>query len=116
MKKCNACGRDVPTGDYHPNLRGGLCTRCAKMLGPLRTWTAKIEVRTSRGVLALDAADSPLDLLRDQTNVAVREAEQYVSDVSTVEVVIYKFTIARGRRRDRSFSVFRDRRGQVRYQ
>jgi hypothetical protein len=80
-----------------------------------RTWTATIDIEQFGGIATLDASVSEYDLLRDQTNVAVREAAMFLDDDSTIRVNIFKRTHARGIEHDRSFSVFRDRRGVVRY-
>lgn len=85
------------------------------MARPDRRWTAVIRVRDGRDVVDIPATDSEYDLLRDQTVTAVREAAPLVTDLSHVEVILFKTTDARGTERDRSFSVFRDRRGELRY-
>jgi hypothetical protein len=82
----------------------------------MRTWTAQIEVDYPGAALVVESIESEYDLLRDQINAAVGEAVRYLSDTSWVRVVLYKTTKQGGTRKDRSFSVFRDRRGQVRYQ
>jgi hypothetical protein len=80
-----------------------------------RTWTATIQVRTPRsGMVVLDATVSRWDLLRDQTDVAVREAAVLLEE-GEVSVVLHKTTKARGTERDRLFTVYRDKRGVVRY-
>jgi siroheme synthase len=82
-----------------------------------RTWTAKVEVRRGNTVALVDAKPSEYDLLHDQTVAAVREAEVMLTDDAVcVHVVLYKTTKARGTEKDRTYHVFRDRRGQVRYQ
>jgi hypothetical protein len=83
----------------------------------MRTWTAKIEVRRGNLVALLDAQPSEWDLMRDQTSAAVREASVMLTDDAVqVHVILHKTTKARGTEKDRTFYVFRDRRGQVRYQ
>ena len=84
-----------------------------------RKWTATIVVvdRRTRRSTTLEASESPSDLLRDQTASAVEEA--YLlgvvdQDAYDVEVVLEKATRA-GRRRDRSYRPFLDRRGVLRY-
>lgn len=82
-----------------------------------RTWTAAVEVRESLGgrvIVEIPAATSEYDLLRDQTQAAVRESLVLLEE-GEVSVVLYKTTQARGTERDRSFTVSRDRRGVVRY-
>lgn len=79
-----------------------------------RTWTATIQVRTRSGMVVLDATTSRWDLLRDQTDVAVREAAVLLEE-GEVSVVLHKTTKARGTERDRLFTVYRDKRGAVRY-
>lgn len=82
-----------------------------------RTWSAKVEVRRAGTTYILDAKPSEYDLLRDQANAAVREASVMLTDDAVcVHVVLYKTTKARGTEKDRTYHVFRDRRGQVRYQ
>lgn len=83
----------------------------------MRTWTAIIRVETFRGATEMAAEDSKADLLRDQTQAAVREAAVLLDDTTpqTVRVVLVKRTQARGAERDRSFTVYRDRRGVLRY-
>jgi hypothetical protein len=83
-----------------------------------RTWSASIEVRTAYQVVAFDATPSEYDLLRDQTDAAVREAASLVDvdGARDVTVVLWKRTAARGLERDRSFAVYRDKHGDLRYQ
>lgn len=83
-----------------------------------RTWTATIEVREGRVLTVLDATRSEYDLLRDQTDVAVREAASLGLLVwpNETHVVLWKTTKARGTEKDRTFHVFQDRRGVVRYE
>lgn len=84
-----------------------------------RTWTADIVVydRKARVTTTINATDSERDLLRDQTNVAVRESALLgvLSDDYDVDVILYKHTQVRGTERDRSFRPFIDRRGMLRY-
>ena len=82
----------------------------------MRTWTASVTVWSRGTRLTFAATDSEYDLLRDQTLVAVREASPFVDDASQVEVTLWKNTKARGLEADRRFNVWRDRRGDVRYQ
>lgn len=85
-----------------------------------RTWTATIEVYEPgiRRMTTLQVANSRSDLLRDQTQDAVREAARLGLLVfpNEVHVILWKTTKARGTEKDRTFHVFRDRRGVVRYQ
>ena len=81
-----------------------------------RTWSAEIILRLGPAQATLIATPSEYDLLSDQTKSAVREAACLTNDATEVHVVIYKTTKARGAERNRSYTVFRDRRGQVRYQ
>jgi hypothetical protein len=83
-----------------------------------RTWTATIEVsEPGVGKTTYAATTSEYDLLRDQTQVAVREAARLLRSWNTdVTVVLWKQTKARGIQRDRIFHVFQDRRGEIRYQ
>lgn len=67
------------------------------------------------GWQAFEAQRSEYDLLRDQTEVAAKEASAFVDTHETVRVVLYKETKARGVERDRDFRVWRDRRGIIRY-
>jgi hypothetical protein len=82
-----------------------------------RTWTATITV----GRETIPATTSRWDLLRDQTEEAVREAALFLPEdvraypAEEVSVTLYKTTKARGTERDRTFRLFRDRRGTVRY-
>lgn len=80
-----------------------------------RTWSAKIEVRQLGHVVTIDATPSQYDLKRDQSLEAVREAKAFIHPLREVAVIVYKTTKARGTERDRSFQVFRDKRGEVRY-
>lgn len=82
----------------------------------MRTWSATIEVRESRSIHEIAASTSEYDLVRDQSEVAAGEAALFLTDTNEVHVTVFKTTKARGTERDRSFHVFRDRRGQVRYQ
>lgn len=81
-----------------------------------RTWTASIQVWDGRRTTTMPATDSQLDLLRDQTLIAVREASALVDDASEVRVTLWKQTKARGIEPDRHFVVYRDKHGVVRYQ
>lgn len=82
----------------------------------MRTWTASIDIYTGSRRTTFAAADSEYDLLRDQINVAVREAALFVDEASQINVTIWKNTQARGLEQDRHFTVCRDKRGVVRYQ
>lgn len=74
-----------------------------------RTWTATLEDGTP-------LPWSEYDLLKDQTDTAVREviARGLLSGDESVSVVLFKNTKAHGLRRDRSVRVETDKRGAVR--
>lgn len=86
----------------------------------LRTWSASIEVYDPlvRRLTTVIATPSEYDLLRDQTQDAIRETVRLGLLVwpHEVHVILYKTTKARGTERYRTFYVFRDRQGVVRYQ
>lgn len=63
----------------------------------------------------ITAPAAEYDLLRDTAQAAVGAAVPYLTPTAWVSVTIYKTTQARGRERDRSYSVTRDRRGRVVY-
>lgn len=93
---------------FHP-------TEAQKGKHRMRTWTASIQVWDGRRTTTFAASDSEHDLLKDQTDVAVREAGVLVDDASEVHVTVWKQTKARGLEEDRTFYVFRDARGGLRY-
>ncbi len=81
-----------------------------------RTWTATVEVYVprTRETITIQAMTSRWDLLRDQTQAAVRDAAILLEE-GEVRVILHKTTKARGTERDRAFSVYRDKHGVVRY-
>lgn len=80
-------------------------------MSEIRTWDATIEVDRE----SIPASLSEYDLLEDQSKAAVREAALFVGEAREVHVQIWKTTKARGREKDRTFYVFRDARGEIRY-
>ena len=87
------------------------------MEAPQRTWTAVIEVRDNLRMTRIAATNSEADLLHDQTEAAVREASCLLDEKHiSIHVILVKTTKAHGVRHDRSFQVYRDNRGIVRYQ
>lgn len=78
----------------------------------VRTWTATINLGDGEEI---PVTEYTWDVLRETTKAAAIEAGSLLAPGEEARITLYKTTKARGTEKDRTFNVYRDEAGKLRW-